>query len=151
MTLFHDFIYAFTNIVFGLVTQRVTANQFVLATNPLRLTTSNIIFQMNTCGYSPFVTSSLTRVWVCRLQLLMGLASAVILGSYCLRFETPPTWRNRPPYLYPPGTGCPRYVPRHWVPFSSPPTTRRAAVEVFEHASTREGLVTKIRVQSVYL
>jgi hypothetical protein len=27
--------------------------------------------------------------------------------------------------------------PRHWVPFSSPPTTRRATVEVFDPASTR--------------
>jgi hypothetical protein len=26
------------------------------------------------------------------------------------------------PYLYPPGTGWPSYTPRHWVPFSSPPT-----------------------------
>jgi hypothetical protein len=32
---------------------------FVLATSPLRLTTSNFIFQLNTCGYSPYVTSSL--------------------------------------------------------------------------------------------
>jgi hypothetical protein len=40
---------------------RFTANQFVLATSPLRLTASNFIFQMNTCGYSPYVTSSLTR------------------------------------------------------------------------------------------
>jgi hypothetical protein len=24
---------------------------------------------------------------------------------YCLRFETPPTWRTRSLYLYPPGTG----------------------------------------------
>jgi hypothetical protein len=30
-----------------------TANQFFLvATSPLRLTTSNFIFQLNTCGYS---------------------------------------------------------------------------------------------------
>jgi hypothetical protein len=29
-----------------------------------RLTTSNFIFQLNTCGYSPYVTSSLTRAWV---------------------------------------------------------------------------------------
>jgi hypothetical protein len=28
------------------------------------------------------------------------------------------------------------YIPRHWVPFSSPPTTRRATVEVFDPAST---------------
>jgi hypothetical protein len=56
---------------------------------------------------------------------------------YCLRFETPPTWRARSPYLYPPGTGLPSYTPRHWVPFSSPPTSRRATVEVFEPASMR--------------
>jgi hypothetical protein len=43
--------------------------------------TSNFIFQSNTCGYSPYVTSSLTRGWVCRLQLLRVLASAVILRS----------------------------------------------------------------------
>jgi hypothetical protein len=51
---------------------RFIANQFVLATSPLRL-------QLNTCGYSPYVTPSLTRGWACRLQLLLGLASAVFL------------------------------------------------------------------------
>jgi hypothetical protein len=55
---------------------------------------------------------------------------------YCLRFETPPTWRVRSPYLYPPGTGWPCYTPRHSVPFSSPPAIRRATVEVFEPDST---------------
>jgi hypothetical protein len=76
-----------------------TSNQFVLATNPLRITTSNFILQLNTCCYSPYVTSSLTRGWVCHLQLPLGLASTNILRSesrglkttfYCLRFETPP-------------------------------------------------------------
>jgi hypothetical protein len=38
-------------------------------------------FQRNTCGYSPHATSSLMRGWVCHLQLLLSLASAVILGS----------------------------------------------------------------------
>jgi hypothetical protein len=47
----------------------------------MRLMTSNFIFQLNTCGYSPYVTSSLTKEWVCRLQLLLVLASAVILRS----------------------------------------------------------------------
>jgi hypothetical protein len=42
---------------------------------------SNFIFQLNTCGYSPYVASSLTRGWVCHLQLLLALASAVILRS----------------------------------------------------------------------
>jgi hypothetical protein len=41
------------------------------------------------------------------------------------------------PYLYPSsGTGLPSYIPRHWVPFSLPPTTHRSMVDVFEHAST---------------
>jgi hypothetical protein len=56
---------------------------------------------------------------------------------YCLKLETPPTWRARPPYLYPPGTGWPSCSHRHWVPFSLPPT-RRATMEVFDPASTRE-------------
>jgi hypothetical protein len=60
---------------------RFTANQFVLETSLLRLTTTNFIFQLNTCGYSPYVISSLTTGWVCRLQLLLVLASAVILRS----------------------------------------------------------------------
>jgi hypothetical protein len=29
------------------------------------------------------------------------------------------------------------YTPRHWVPFSSPSTTRRATVEVFDPTSAR--------------
>jgi hypothetical protein len=39
--------------------------------------------------------------------------------------KTPPTWRARSPYLYPPGTGWPSYTPGHWVPFLSSLTTRR--------------------------
>jgi hypothetical protein len=56
---------------------------------------------------------------------------------YCLRFANPPTWRARCQYLYPTGTGWPSDTPRHWVPFSSPPTTRWATVKVFEPESTR--------------
>jgi hypothetical protein len=37
-----------------------------------------IFFQLNHCGFGPYVTFSLTRGWVCRLQLLLVLASAVI-------------------------------------------------------------------------
>jgi hypothetical protein len=52
-----------------------------LAPSPLRLTTRFFFFQLNTCGHSAYVTSSLTRGWVCRLQLLLALASALILMS----------------------------------------------------------------------
>jgi hypothetical protein len=55
----------------------------------------------------------------------------------------PPNWRARSPYLYPRGTGWPSYTPRHWVPFSSPPTTRRATVEVLDpHLHT--GLLSQL-------
>jgi hypothetical protein len=89
----------------------------------------------------------MTRGWVCRLQFLLALASAFILRSeslglmttfHCLRFETPPNWRVRFPYLYPPRTGWPSYTRRHWVPYQSPFTTPRTTVEVFDPASTRE-------------
>jgi hypothetical protein len=43
--------------------------------------TSNFVFQLRTCGYSPYVISSMTREWVCRLRLLLVLASALILRS----------------------------------------------------------------------
>jgi hypothetical protein len=36
---------------------------------------------VNACFHSPYVTSSLARGWVCRLQLLLALASGVILRS----------------------------------------------------------------------
>jgi hypothetical protein len=85
-----------------------------------------VIFQLNTCGYNPYVTSSLTRGWVCHLQLLL-LASAANLRSESLGthdhillfqiWDSPPTWRTRSPYLYSSGTGWPGYTPRHWVTF----------------------------------
>jgi hypothetical protein len=61
-------------------------------------------FQSNTCGRSPYVTSSLTRGWVCRLKLLLAFASAFILSSESLRthdhillsqIRDAPTWRER--------------------------------------------------------
>jgi hypothetical protein len=42
-----------------------------------RLTT-RIFFQLNTCSHSPYVTSSLTRGWVCHLQLLIGSNDAIL-------------------------------------------------------------------------
>jgi hypothetical protein len=88
------------------------------------------------------------REWVCNLQLLLFLASAVILrsesrGSHAHISLSPirdsPKLEGQVPVftVYPTGTGWSSYNPRHWFPFSSPPTTRRATVEVFDPASTR--------------
>jgi hypothetical protein len=65
---------------------------------------------------------------VCRLQLLLALASAVILGFKSrgthdhillsqIRDPSPLTWRERCPYLHPPGTGWPSYTPGTDFPF----------------------------------
>jgi hypothetical protein len=59
----------------------VVYRQSISVTSPLTLTTSNFIFQLNTCCYSPFVTSSRMKGQVSRLQLLLVLASTVILVS----------------------------------------------------------------------
>jgi hypothetical protein len=68
---------------------------------------------------------------------VVALAIAFSLGSESHgTFETPPTWKAKAPFLYPPGARWSSYTPRHWDPFSLPPTTRRATVELFESAST---------------
>jgi hypothetical protein len=124
---------------------RFTPSQFILEQAPWD-SRPGFFFQLNTCSHSYYVTSSRTRGLVCRLQLLQALVSAVILGSesrgthyhiLLSQIRNSPTWRARPPYLYPPLTGGPSYTPRHWVPFSSAPTTHRDTVEVFDPASTR--------------
>jgi hypothetical protein len=56
---------------------------------------------------------------------------------YCFKFETPPTWRARSSYLYPPGTGWPSYTHGCWVHFALPPITYRAAVEISEPSFTQ--------------
>jgi hypothetical protein len=66
---------------------------------------------------------------------------------YWLRFKNPPTWRATSPYLYCSVTWWPSYTPRHWVHFLSPPTTRRAMVEVFEPAFTQGWLQLKKKSQ----
>jgi hypothetical protein len=117
---------------------RFTANQFVLAPNPLRLT-ARVFFRLNTCGHSPYVTSSLMRGWGCRLPLLLARASAFTLRSESRRthdrillfqIRESPNLESRSPYLYPPGTEWPSYNPRHKVPFPSRFTKRGAMVDI---------------------
>jgi hypothetical protein len=55
---------------------RFTANQFILAPNPLRITTREF-FRPNPCGHSPYVTSPLTRRWGCLLRIWLSLLSSV--------------------------------------------------------------------------
>jgi hypothetical protein len=64
----------------------VTCQSVLLGDKPLE-THDQYFFQLNTCGHSPYVTSSLMRGWVCHLQLLLFLTSAAIL-----RFESSRTY-----------------------------------------------------------
>jgi hypothetical protein len=88
---------------------------------------AEFFFQLNTCGHCPCVTSTLTRGWVCRLQLLLALVSAFILRSesrrthdhiYCLTFETSSTWSPGPRIYIPQEHGGPVIHPGTWFPFS---------------------------------
>jgi hypothetical protein len=96
---------------------------------------------MNTCGYNPYVTSSLTRGWVCSLHSLLVLVSAAILKSESRRahdhillsqIRDSPNLEGQVPVFISPRNRLAQLYPRRWVPFSSPPTTRRATVEVFD-------------------
>jgi hypothetical protein len=94
---------------------------------------------------------SLTRGRVCRLQLLLVIGSAVILaGLMTVSNSRLPQPRGPGPRIYiPQEQGGPVITPGTGlrVAFSSPPTTRRATVEVFELASTRDWLTqVKVRV-----
>jgi hypothetical protein len=58
--------------------------------------------------------------WSSPAQSFLGpSATELVTIFFCLRFETPSTWRARSPYLYSPESGCPSHTSRHWVP---PPT-----------------------------
>jgi hypothetical protein len=93
---------------------------------PLRITTNNFISQLNTCGYSLSVTSSLMRRWVCRLQLLLVFASAVILRSESRRthdhillshFRDSPNLQGKVAVFISPRNRVARLYPEHLVPF----------------------------------
>jgi hypothetical protein len=80
---------------------RFTTNQFVLAPSLLYRKDGSVVY--NCCWSSP-------------AQLSSGPCPAGLMTIfYCLKFETPPTWRARSSYLYPPGTGWPSYTPKHWI------------------------------------
>jgi hypothetical protein len=95
------------------------------------------------------VTSSLTRGWVCRLQLLLALASAVILRSefrgthdhiLLSQIRDPPNLEGQVPVFIFPRNRVAQLYPQAPGSLSSPPTTRRATVEVFDLASKRDAI-----------
>jgi hypothetical protein len=119
---------------------RFTADQFILAPSPLRLTTSKF-FQLNTCSHSRYVTSSLMRGLVYRLQLMLVLASAVILGSesrgnqdhiLVSQIRDSPNLEGQVPVFISPRNRVAQLYPQALGSLFVPPTTRRTTVEAFE-------------------
>jgi hypothetical protein len=101
-----------------------SVNQLILVSDPLwgPWPDFNFLFWQ---FFSSCRMPSPTRGWVCNLQCSHSLVR-VAQDPYpyvTVSSETPPSWRARSPYLYPPGTGWPSYTPRHWVPFMSSLTT----------------------------
>jgi hypothetical protein len=91
---------------------------------------SNVaVWNLRSCIYW---VPSLTRGQICNLQCNYSVVRVAqnLKPYFTVSSETLPTWRAKFPYLYPPGTGWPSYTPRHWVPFMSSVTTRRATLEV---------------------
>jgi hypothetical protein len=60
---------------------------------------------------------SLTRGRVCNLQCNHSMVRVAQNPKpyFTVSSETPPTWRARFLYLYPPGAGWPSYSPGNWV------------------------------------
>jgi hypothetical protein len=84
--------------------------------------------------------------WICRLQLLLGLASAAILRSesrgthdHILLSQIPdsPILEGQVPVCISPRNRVTQLYPQVLGSLFVTPTTRRATMEVFEHASTR--------------
>jgi hypothetical protein len=57
---------------------RFTANQFVLASSPLRLMTRIFFPQLNPFDISPYVISSLRRRWICLLWICLAFRQVCI-------------------------------------------------------------------------
>jgi hypothetical protein len=114
----------FHNCLSELYYDRRSVGQSVLVSSPHLGLMTRFLLLSDSCGFADMGPSSLMRARVCLLQLLLSSPAQSLSGPspaglmtsfYCLRFETPPTWRTRFLYLYPPGRGWPGYTPRHWV------------------------------------
>jgi hypothetical protein len=81
-----------------------------LATSPLSFTTSNFFFQLSTCGHNPYIIFSMTRGYVCRLQLI--LASAVIPRSESPWDSWPHFTVSDSRFLQPGGPGPRIFIPQ---------------------------------------
>jgi hypothetical protein len=102
----------------------------------LLLGTSEFIVVLSPVWREGFVLHSYNSCWHSLAQSLSGTSRVrLMITFYCLRFDTPKTWRSLHYILQ--GHGGPATYPGTGS-FSSPTTACRATVEVFKPASTRD-------------
>jgi hypothetical protein len=65
-----------------LYNSRFTFSRFVLVPSPLKLTARMFFFQLNSCGNSPYITSSLMGRWVCLLWICLAFRQVYISHIY---------------------------------------------------------------------
>jgi hypothetical protein len=115
-------------------------------------------FQMNTCDHSPYATSPLTRGWVCKLQLLLVLASALILGSesrgthdhiLLSQFRYSPNLEDQFPVFISPRKRVAQLQPQPLGSLFVASYDSQGTVEVFEPASTWE-LVSTVSIKNLF-
>jgi hypothetical protein len=119
----HDF-----DTLLGQDIQDTYLQSVCLGDKPLKTHNQQFFFQLNTCSHSPYVTTSLTRGWVCHLQLLLALANAVILRSkphgthdhiLLSQIQDSPNLEGQVPiFITPRNRVTQLYPPSHWDPFS---------------------------------
>jgi hypothetical protein len=99
--------------------------------------------------HSSYVTSSLTTGWVCILQLLLAVASAVIFGFESLgiydhilltQIRDSANLEGQVPVFISPRNRVAQLYPQALGSLLSSPTTHRATVDAFEPASTWDKL-----------
>jgi hypothetical protein len=104
-------------------------------------------FQLNLCSHSPYVTSCLTRGWVCSLELLLTLASAVILRSVSRwtldhillsQIRDSLSLEDQVPVFISPRNRVSQFYPQARGSIFFDFYDSQGFVEVFEPASTRE-------------
>jgi hypothetical protein len=140
---------------------RFTAGQFDLATSPLRVTTSNCIFELSTYGYSPYLSFTIAAGHCQRSHSQVLVPRDSVTAFYCLRLETPnlegqvPVFispRNRAAQLYPQARSSFFVAPLRlsvlrWRYSTPPPHGKHLVAYTVVLITSRHGLYRKHRSQ----
>jgi hypothetical protein len=102
---------------------------------------------MDTCGYSSR-SVDYNCCWSSPVQSFSGPNPVGLMTIfYYLRFETPPIWSVKRPYLYTIGRGWLIYTPSHWIPFRRLLRLAGLRWRYSKTASTRSVLNAEVKIK----